>query len=132
MGRNQQAVLTGFQYDFEKIASIQAEYGTAVGIEIADGVQAVVEALHTPPIREKNQVVVLSGSALFLVDTAYFTTEQEPNRRPARRGDGLVTSRSDVGPKPIEARFGRLKLLADFGKPLRMRKITRADHGDAF
>jgi len=68
--RDKDAVAVGFEHDLQQVAAVQAEDRPAVGADVADAFQSLLEFLHRIQRRKKDHVVNFAHLAVFFIDAA--------------------------------------------------------------
>ena len=68
VGGDQVAPFARLKRDLQKVAGIEPQNGTAVGIHVADPCQAILHALGLLQVRGVDEMVDLAGAAVLLVD----------------------------------------------------------------
>jgi len=116
---------TGFQCDFEQIPAVQAQDGTAVGMQVPDLLQPLGKAFRLLESGKQEQVVYLADPAVLFVNRADLPRDDEPGprRRPVR-----LTGQTERVLERIQAVLGGLQLLPQLIPPGRMGEVPRPDH----
>jgi len=129
--RHQIAAFACFERDFEQVAGVQSEDGSAVGAQVADTAERLVNPLGLFQIRRVDEVVDFPDAVALLVDRGDFHLQHEAHGR--RDGHPGQTARLPVQfvAQSEQARLGRHELFADFGHPGRVREVARGHDGDA-
>ena len=105
---------------------IHAEDGPAIGGDVAQAAEMGLEAFCGGEVRCENQIVNFPDFAVFFVNVADFSGEEETDF-------GVFGSRELIGFfETEETVFGRFEFFLEFGEPGRMREVAGSDDGNAF
>ena len=116
------------QHDLQQIMAVQPQYGPAVAVQVADGLQPVRQRLRLLQPRQQDHVMHLARAAVLFVDGADLARHRKSRRgallRHARRKPQLLFER-------VQPRAVGHQRLAQLLTPRRMGEIPRPHHVNA-
>ena len=130
MGGDEDVVFVGLQDDLQQVPGIQPQDGAAVGGDVAELSQLVLDLLYGLEVRGQDHMVNLAGLVALLVDGADLRGEHETN---VPVGGPVVTRPRVETPLGLEAeqpRLGRLDFFPKLLSPAGMGEIPRAHNRD--
>jgi hypothetical protein len=96
--------------------------------DVADALESPVQAMGGFEVRHENEVVVLTGAAVFLIDIADFGREHEAYG-PATGGRGRrLGCTGGIRAEPEKPGLGRFQFGLDFRQPGRVAEVSGPDH----
>ena len=133
MGRDEHGLGADIQRHLQQVAGVQAQDGTAVGMQVAHQLQPLRKAVGIVQRGHEDQVVDFAHLALTLVDGADLGLEQEERPVGIRRCLPLqkVQLLRRAGQAVQAAGLVAHQLLAQLVPPLRVGEIAGAQHVDA-
>ena len=133
MGRDEHGLGADIQRHLQQVAGVQAQDGTAVGVQVAHQLQPLREAVGIVQRGHEDQVVDFAHLALTLVDGADLGLEQEERPVGVRRCLPLqeVQILGRAGQAVQAAGLVAHQLLAQLVPPLRVGEVAGAQHVDA-
>ena len=129
MRGDEHGVRRGLEGDFQQIAAVQTENGTAVGMDIPDRFQTQGQLLRRLQAGEQDQVMHLADASVLFVDGADFARHDEPRPAVVMR-TAVLTQLLPENIKPLLG--GRLEPLCQHFPPGRVREVPRSQQGDPF
>ena len=126
MGGDELRVGADLQRQLQQVPAVQPQNGTAVGVDVADGLQPGGQLVRRLQGREQNDVVDLPGLSVLFVDGADLAGDDEPGRfagSGVRQAQGL--------PEGIDALSGGDQLLPQLRPPGGMGEVPGAQQLDA-
>jgi len=84
---DKKGILARFQGDFQKVFRVKPQNGPSIRSNIADPVETPVEPVDRIHVGHEDQMMELSSPAVFLVNAADFSCQEEAGRPRTGRGD---------------------------------------------
>ncbi len=131
VGRNEEDIWTSLQADLQQVAAIQSQDRPAVGVEVADSCQSVVELINGGEVWQRHDVVNFARAAVLLVDGADLHGEEKAHLTAARWIELVFDCAGQIRSETKDAILGRLQFLLDLSEPFRMREVGGANKVDA-
>ena len=117
VSRDEEGPITHAQDDLEKVSGIQAQDGTAVGAEVADPAETVIEPVNRVEVGQEDQVVDFPRFPFPLVNAADLAGENEPGWCPAGRREAFFNPFLEIRSESVQAAFRFHQFIPKLGDP---------------
>ena len=131
MCRNKEDALGTVEGDFQQVAGVESQNGSAVGGDIAYLGQSALNLFRRFKIGGKDQVVHFTQPPVFFIDIADLGRQHKTRLTRWCGKRQAVGLRPELFFKAEQTFFGRLQLFFQFLQPARMGEVAAAHHGDA-
>ncbi len=132
MGGYEKAAFARLKHDLQQVARVEAQNGPAIGAEIADARETLVQAPGAVQIGDINQVMHLARLAVLLIDRGDLHLEHKTDVALGRTIGTLAYLLFQIAPQTIQAGFSGNQLILNFLEPAGMSEIAGGQQPDAF